>query len=355
MSLYEIKALIVGGILAVTVLGQTPVQAAALADSKVELNLGGYFSGGFAFTDFDQDERNHKLGSDSEIYFKGKAKLDNGLTIGFKAEMELEDDGSGDKTDSIDEVFVYFEGGFGKVIFGQEDGIGDLFNVQSPRALQEHTVNDHDMDPLKVTDIQTVNETSGDSMKIIYMTPSFSGLKFGVSYAPDQAKNSAGYTPADEDAGDEIWEVGLFYKGKVQDVGVEFATTYVTADDAGVLESKEWNAGLSLTRGPIEVAGSYRDSEGNALKLFGNKHDAYQAWDAGLGYVVGPWTYTLQYGEESGETELGVETKDGRAVMVSGRYEFARGFRLGAGVLFEEDDVSERDGTAFVIETALKF
>jgi len=351
MSNYGMKALVAGGLVGVAALGLAPVEAA----TKVDLDLGGFFSGGLAVTTLDEDERNHKLGSDSEIYFKGKAKLDNGLTIGFKAEMELEDDGSGDKTDSIDEVFVYFQGGFGKVIFGQEDGIGDLFNVQSPRSLQEHTVNDHDMDPLKVTDIQTVNETSGDSLKIIYMTPSFSGLKFGISYAPDAEKNSAGYTPADEDAGDEIWEMGVLYKGKVEEIGIEFAATYVTADDGDVLESKEWNAGLSLTCGAFEVAGSYRDSEGNALKLFGNKHDAYQAWDAGVGYSTGPWVYTLQYGEESGETELGVETRDGRAVMVSGRYEFVQGFRLGAGVLFEEDDVSGTDGTAFLIETALKF
>jgi outer membrane protein OmpU len=326
------------------------------AQAQVELQLGGYYSGAIAFTDLDEDQRNHKFGSDSELYFKGKAKLDNGWVLGFKAEMELEDDGAdGGKSDAIDEVFIYVEGDFGKVIFGQEDGIGDLFNVQSPRALQEHTVNDRDMDPLKVTDIQTVNETSGDSLKLIYFTPKFSGFRLGVSYSPDADKNLAGFTDAIEEVGDEIWEIGLLYEGELQDIGVKLASTYITADDTGGLDSKEWNVGVGLNLQDFELSGSYRDSEGDALKGFGNKHDAYKAWDLGLGYSRDAWKYTLQYGGEEGKTALGALAKDGRAVMLAGRYQFAKGFRLGGGLLFEEDEVSGVDGTAFILETALKF
>jgi predicted porin len=328
----------------------------ANAQAQVELQIGGFYSGALAFTDFEEDDRGHKFGSDSELYFKGKALLDNGWTLGFKAEMELEDDGAnGGKSDAIDEVFIYLEGDFGKVIFGQEDGIGDLFNVQSPRALQEHTVNDMDMDPLKITDIQTVNETSGDALKLIYFTPKFSGFRLGVSYAPDGDKNLAGFTDAIEEAGDEIWEIGVLYEGKIDEIGVKFASTYLTAEDTGGLDSKEWNIGLGLNMQDFELGGSYRDSQGDALKGFGNTHDAYKAWDLGLGYKSGGWKYTLQYGQEEGKTNLGALTKDGRAVMLAGRYEFAKGFRLGGGLLFEEDEVSGIDGMALIVETALKF
>jgi predicted porin len=330
--------------------------AAPTAMAKLELKLGGYYSGAIAFTDHPTDDRDYKLGSDSEIYVKGKQVLDNGLEIGFKAEFELEDDGdNGPGEDTVDEVYIYFKGAFGKVEFGQNDGIGDTFRVETPRALQEHAVNDSDLDPLKITDIQTTNETSDDYTKITYMTPSFSGLRFGVSLTPEAEKNNKGFTSAGKDAGDEIFEIGLAYTGEFNDIELDFTTTYVTADDGGGLDNNEWNVGLGVACGPWEFAGNYRDSEGDGLKGFGNKHDEYQAWSAGIGYKVGQWKFTGEYGQEEGETSLGVQTKDGRAAMFAGRYEITKGVRIGAGFLWQEDDVSGEDGSAFIIETALKF
>ncbi len=330
--------------------------AAPAAMAKLELKLGGYYSGAIAFTDHPTDDRDYKFGSDSEIYVKGRQILDNGLEIGFKAEFELEDDGdNGPGEDTVDEVYIYFKGAFGKVEFGQNDGIGDTFRVESPRALQEHATNDHDLDPLKITDIQTTNETSDDYTKLTYMTPSFSGFRLGFSFTPEAEKNKKGFTSAGKDAGDEIIEVGLAFTNTYNDIDIDFTTTFVTADDTGGLDNNEWNVGLGVGCGPWQVAGSYRDSEGDGLKGFGNKHDDYQAWDVGVGYKTEQWKFTAEYGQEEGETVLGVQTKEGRALMLAGRYEITRGVRLGAGVLFEEDDVSGLDGTAIIIETALKF
>ncbi len=328
------------------------------ADDKISLKLGGYYSGAIAFVGIDGDTgRDYTFGSDSEVYFKGQAMLDSGLIFGFKAELELEDDpkADGPSADQIDEAYIYFQGGFGKIEFGQNDGIGDQFAVQSPRALQEIAVNDHDLDPLGITDINTVNETSDDYTKITYISPALSGLKFGVSFTPEAEKHAKGFASRGKDAGDEIVEVGIAYVGKAGKAGIKFGTTYVSADDAGVLASEEWSAGLNVDVENFVFGASYRDSEGDALKYFGNKHDNYEAWEMGLGYKSGKWLYVAQYGQEEGSTAVGTATKDGQAWMLAARYAFAKGFRLGGGILYENDDVTNMDGIAVVVETAFRF
>ncbi len=129
----------------------------------------------------------------------------------------------------------------------------------------------------------------------------------------------------------------------------------MTAERGAGNENEEWNVGASLDFGFLEVGGSYRDSEGDGLPRFGNLNDVYEAWDLGLGYENGPWKVTAQYGQEEGEDYAGVLTKDGQAWMLSGRYNFAKGFRLGGGILYENDEVANMDGTAVVVETAFRF
>ncbi len=50
------------------------------------------------------------INHNGEVWFRGETTLDNGLTIGARIELEAED-----APDQIDQSFVYWQGGFGKI------------------------------------------------------------------------------------------------------------------------------------------------------------------------------------------------------------------------------------------------
>lgn len=322
---------------------------------KINLSLGGYYNGLLAFTDGDMDDRSYKLGSDAEIHIGGDMTLDNGMIVGFKTELELEDDSG----DDVDEASIYFKGGFGKVIFGQQDGVGDTFAVNSTHALKRTMNNDTKNDALNnLVNITTVNETSSDDMKITYMTPSFSGLKLGLSFTPKAEKNRQGYTSATEEAGDEIVEFGGVYMRKMDDVDFSMSATYVVANDDDLdYDLKEYNFGAKAKVEGFTFGGSYRNSEGFSLGRIGmamGDHE-YTAYEGGVSYETGPWLVSVQYAQHEAEDDMGVTVVDGSQTFVQGRYQVVKGLQIGAGLQFADDEQNDLDGTAFVIETHLTF
>lgn len=358
------KKTLLGTAAAIACLGFT--SGAQAEGGKINLSLGGYYNGLMAFTDTEMDERSYKFGSDSEVHVKGDMTLDNGMVVGFKAEFELENDGDDGHDDSVDEAYIWFKGGFGKAIFGQQDGVGDTFAVNSTHALKRSMNNDTKNDALGLVMVNTTNDTSDDYMKITYMTPAFSGLKLGISFTPEAEKNGQGYTDTDEDAGDEIVEFGGVYMRKMDNVDFSMSSTYVIADDDGApREKKEWNIGAKVAVEGFTFGGSYRDSEGFGAEISGTT-GTYEAYEFGVSYETGPWLVSVQYAEHeavhpadyySGDKEEGTQT------FVQARYQVTKGFQIGAGVQFADreiyDDYSDTsysdDGTALVIETHLTF
>ena len=114
-------------------LGTTALVAAgfvvgqAQAADPIKLTLGGFYGaaagaeiGGNNANGSPSDNRQHgAFKNNVEIYFNGSTTLDNGLTAGVH--IELEGNNSAGKT--IDEVFMYFKGGFGEFRFGDQRSI----------------------------------------------------------------------------------------------------------------------------------------------------------------------------------------------------------------------------------------
>jgi outer membrane protein OmpU len=181
-----------------TLLGTTALVAAGVmagqaAAEGVELGLGGYYRAAAGanvsedfYTGFD-DPRWGAFRQDVEVYMHGSYTLDNGMTVG--AMIQLEGQQSGDQ---IDEVWAYFQGGFGEIRFGDDDdameqlsyGIpaAGMFGVDSPWfsfSNAWHLGYGYGTN-------STYKQLSGDATKILYFSPSFGGFTFGVSYAPDR-------------------------------------------------------------------------------------------------------------------------------------------------------------------------
>ena len=185
-------------------LGSTALVAAASlagtaqAAQGVQLGLGGYYQAAAGLL-FSQDDGTGEPGhntrdvvfrQDVEIHFKGETKLDNGLTVGARIELEGQQ-----SDDQIDEVWAYFKGGWGQIRFGDDDDAYEqlaylipsasqgLFGVDSPHI---EFANDRNFAGHVGNTNQTIFRLSGDATKVIYFSPAFAGFTFAMSYAPDR-------------------------------------------------------------------------------------------------------------------------------------------------------------------------
>src|SRR5215510_14340702 len=95
----------------------------AQAADGVKLDVGGFFNTVYQGV-FDSKKDGHfgdhrntdALKHNGEVWFEGETTLDNGLTVGAHIELEAEDD-----DDQIDQAYVYWQGGFGRVQIGSQD------------------------------------------------------------------------------------------------------------------------------------------------------------------------------------------------------------------------------------------
>lgn len=130
---------------------------AAPASAQVKLDLAGHFKGYATWVDqdtrgsqralsnvlpavdpivqnalIDGEERSFDILRETEIHFTGETTLDNGLTVGFHAEADI--DAPGADNFATEEAYAYFSGAWGRVNFGKEDGAAYLLQVAAPSA-----------------------------------------------------------------------------------------------------------------------------------------------------------------------------------------------------------------------------
>jgi len=322
--------------------------APVIAAERIQLSVRGYSTQGISYVDADRDFRwvdtesggavtssggydttgdynEINFGTSSEIHFIGSLQLDNGLEVTFHTELELEADSDAwqyyyEGNDTIDEVYVQFDGGFGRVQFGQQDGVMDQMAVTSPSTFHGHSHNDledRSMDPFDGVvwggnPINTVGDLSGDHIKLIYFTPSMNGLQLGFSFTPNPCKNHTGYSECVyEEFGRNYWEVSGTWAASYNNVAFEFSGGYGQGE--GWLyydDPSEWTAGANISFGGFTIGGSYRDREsahrntwGLSQRPLGGRGSEYDAedWEVGVTYESGPWGFNLAYGSSERE------------------------------------------------------
>ena len=157
-------------------LGTTALAAAATLSANAALadvSISGYYewkvqsqSSNVAATD------GTTFTNDSEITFKFSNKTDSGLSIDMVTEMSS-DDGDG----AIDESSLSIAGGFGKVVLGGNDGVGDNYGVSAEDLPKEEidagVGDDNDMHIVNAD----ISGLSGDANKISYHLPAMGGAR----------------------------------------------------------------------------------------------------------------------------------------------------------------------------------
>ena len=399
--------------------------APALSAERIQLQLRGYNTSGISYTDSDfdsgyryidsednvysqdtysfaDDVNEINFGSSSEIHFIGSSTLDNGLEVSFHAELELESDGQADRndpSDEIDEVYVQFDGGFGRVQFGQQDGVMDQMAVTAPLTFMGHAhsdLEDRSMDPFAPflrdgNPINTVGDLSGDNIKLIYFTPSMNGLQLGFSYTPNACKNDQGYAGcAYEQYARNYWEVSGTWEASYNNVAFAFSGGYGQGEGAYHYDDpSEWTVGANVGFGGFTLGGSYKESNatgewwgvnpGRGPDVGEDSDTEITAWDVGITYETGPWGFNLAYGQQESDSytndpyscceDFYLYESDAESWIAGLTYKYGPGMQIGFGVQYfsyeyEETagdgpfvyrEFSDFDGTSVFIENTITF
>ena len=301
--------------------------SAALAQNKASVSVGGYYQGDIGLPISNPgtaDKAKHATvdyHAESEVHFNGSAKLDNGLTLRVRWELEGDADGSpapnadppnGNNTlgglDPIDEAYVTISGAFGQLVLGSTDnaptkmvtgylgswptGVAqnlafDSFEWTQNRSAQFHTTRD-----------SRANNFDGDAEKISYFTPRISGVQLGLSYTPNNQEQVTGDSSGTRGQADAVnayhngYAVGVNWTGGFDAVKVGLAGGYVRmkAPSGGTLQDPVlWTTGMRIDSGPVRVAGGIKKITKGSLRPQG------QIFDIGTRYTMGPNRFSLTF------------------------------------------------------------
>lgn len=326
----------------------------AAAADKIAIKVGGYMDNfvGFGDNDDDYDKNVNTAGGanntgfdvqqDSEIFFSGSTKLDNGMTVGVKVEMEVGQ--ATDTTTTHDEYFAYISSdAMGKIYLGAEDSATSLAHNKTGTAGANFGLELGDMEswvarPGAVTrNRTTMAEEATDYVRIGYMSPSFSGFTINASYAPDASQTAAGASST----ADSTWDAGVAYSGKFGDVSVKADIFHVAqngGESAGTAP-QGWDAtggGLKVGFGAFTVAGAYKSIDQSKSGTSSMDGDV---WSIGAEYKSGPMAVGL--GWLRSELEGTVATSDDDQmdwITLNASYDMGGGVKLAGTIAKAEYD-----------------
>ncbi len=315
-------------------LGTTALVAATLVATGAnaadwDVRVGGYYNAMVAYADAGGDNGSNdsneiNFGSDTDVFFLPSITLDNGLTIGARVVLDAEENNDVDSnSDLIDEVYIYGQGGFGRIEFGQTNGAGYKLGRDIIPDVLGHSVDgneDNEMDPFAPYDvytglrwtslrnrITTSLQYTEDRTKVSYYSPAFSGFTFGASYTPNPCKNDTGFSDClDTEFGRNTVELAGSFNRQVNNVWLRLfgGYTFGQSDDTGK-EPEEWSVGAQLRFGGVTFGGVYTEHDTRSESAFGSPRFDVKVQTAGsVQYRTGPWTFDLQAGRsESGNVQ----------------------------------------------------
>lgn len=300
-----------------------------------DLNWRGGYVGYAVYTD---EEGNGGDGfdihTDGELTFDADIVLENQLQFGVVSEIEIAD---ASDTTTIDDTYLYVDGGFGRVELGNEGSVfGQMhkgFSSAGKSGVGSGTVLGYFGHPDTGAGYNPSGHSeqiAGSALRINYYTPRFAGFQVGVSY-------SRGTNVADrvfENRNTEISDVMAIaanYEGTFGGASIAASVGYETADDPGTpgtafiprviapvvnrttgaivpanvtlgqqavivtspavpavpptpgADLDRYNVGLQAEFGAIRMGGSYAHYEDNDF------------FDVGIGYKTAGWDFSIAY------------------------------------------------------------
>ncbi|MBL4803718.1 MAG: porin [Alphaproteobacteria bacterium] len=365
------------------------------AAAQVQLELGGYFKGYGAFVDQDEatgsETNDFDIIRNTEVHFGGETTLDNGLTVGAHIEAAVDqgvnNEGSTNDSFSVDESYVYFSGGWGRVNFGAEDGASYLLQVAAPSADSNIDGIRQFVNPVNYTSLLGAGnvpgglpitsgnvggidydaDASGKSDKFTYLSPIMNGFQAGASFSPDTdgaTENGIGLDDQDDTIG-ATYELAVRYEGQFNNVGVITGAGYSHGDQeddtngTGLTDDREvWNVGLDLDFGPFGVGAIYREDNG-AQDAAG--FDDEETIVVGADYTTGPFKIGASWYEQ--DNTFAIEDLDTTRYSGGVTYTYGPGMTFRGSVGYIEHEATginpnggdEVDATYVTLGTQINF
>jgi outer membrane protein OmpU len=320
-SLYMTTALAAASVLA---LGATDAMAAEKA-KKMQLKISGSFtslvgfskqSGSFESTAASTARTGYdsfNIVNDSEIHFTGTTKLDNGIAVSVIVQLETDQSEAGGGhtgvaanasiNNTIDESYVKLTGGFGDVRIGNTKAASFVLKHAAPLGgaipIEHPATNNWIVRPAAVNPSSLSNGTvgthigGGDDMKLVYISPKFSGFRLGGSYTPSNSETDApaavGGTAGTET---QTYDAMVSYESKLGTVDLKADFGYFEVHGTAATSQKAWRTGATLGFGAITIGGSYQDRD----NMDSNQTNiANTAYALGAQYKNGPYSVGVKY------------------------------------------------------------
>jgi outer membrane protein OmpU len=303
---------------------------AAPASATVKIGLGGFMSMTAGFVDNDESfevQANNGLGQterdafnlimDSEVYFRGNTKLDNGTRVDVIIQMEADQVGAG----TIDESYLRLTGGFGDVRIGSTAfATAVLRNTAvytGPYRLDTPDLNNFISVPGAVT-VRNGNTHAGagnDRVKIAYISPIFNGLRFGASWLNNNANDNA-LAAVGGTAGTAVqsYDIGVQYSAK--NFNIDLAHGKFIGNAAGTEDF--YRGGFRVTLGATRIGASMmkRDNVGSREVTIGQAKagttdsDQGDSFDIGISHRVGAYTVGVAYFNSKSDLAAGQDDEE---------------------------------------------
>ena len=358
----------------------------AYAADAIKIGVGGYFGGGIVMVDQDDattepgaNTRGHRIERESEITFSGSTTLDNGIKVGVQVQLEAESSG-----DQIDESYIWFEGSFGKFVFGAEDSAAVALNVGTPKPSNffwgaaspafstvdcgTNGVGTGAGGSCAIGDYGLFG-VDGDAEKITYFAPKIGGFQFGISYTPDNheaGQQGAGYSggDSDNDAGQqsEVVSVGAQWSGDLGGMGVRVGGGYkqgsLEVSSATAEDRDYWGIGVSVSKDKFNVGAHWTEDDLGTSAVNSDKTSLVLGVNYKLG---GPWQIGAEYTKTEVEAGAVGGEDEGQAFTLGGNYNMGGGVSFQAEVQFWDisDNLNaaaaENDATVILVGTTIWF
>lgn len=302
--------------------------------------------------------------NDWEVQVKAKNTSDNGLTYGINFEFENKSTGNGF---GADEAYLYIGGDWGQIQLGGNDGATDTMPYSGDFSLTATGGYDGDLQNVyNVAGEMIANPDlaadTGDSAKIIYVSPRFSGVQFAVNYAPDGGQGLA--TDAEDSFGgsaEDVFQIGVNFVDTINGVDIGIGGAYSTSSPedgaaAGLEDTEGLHVGLNIGFSGFTVGGSYGDNFDSGCTTTAGC-DGGQFYEFAGGYSTGPFSIGVGYFHAEKDVSSSVSDEID-IISITGQYTLAPGLVLYSEYNHvDEDAESEPDNEAdiFMLGVAASF
>lgn len=343
-SLYMTTALAAAGMLA---FGATGAVAGSHTGGKIKIGLGGFLNTyvGFAEQDGSFESTNNnpaRVGydsiniiNDSEVYFTGGTKLDNGVGVNVIIQMEADPSGG---NGAIDESYVKLTGGFGDLRIGSTKFASFVLRHGAPGAgavaMGNPDTNNWIVKPANnsLSGAQGTHIGGGDQLKAVYITPKINGFRVGASYVPSTTNaDTMPATGGNSGTETQMYDIVGSYENKLggMNLKADIAAYREQGTAANSIDGRRF--GITMGFGAVTVGGSVLNEDAvDAGQSTLAANPDMESMDAGITYAMSPATKIgLTYFNAKKENASGTAGEDSVTKIGAGI-----NHSLGSGVTF---------------------